>query len=33
MNVKNAILNANPASAQAALFYLGQETILIKCAG
>ena len=33
MSVKSTILNAHPTSAQAALFYLGQETILIKCAG
>ena len=31
MTLKKAILNAHPSSGQAALFYLGQETILIKC--
>ena len=33
MSLKKAILNANPGKNQAALFYLGQETILIKCGG
>ena len=30
MSLKTSILNANPGAHQAALFYLGQETILIK---
>lgn len=33
MSIKQKILNSRPAQGQAALFYLGQETILIKAAG
>lgn len=33
MNMKARILNASPAKGQAAVFYLGQETILIKVCG
>lgn len=33
MNMKEYILNANPGRGQAAIFYLGQESILIKCGG
>ena len=33
MSIKSSILNAHPHSGQAVVFYLGQETILIKCAG
>ena len=33
MNLKERILASRPGSAQAAVFYLGQESILIKCAG
>ena len=33
MRLKTRILNTQPGPQQAAVFYLGQETILIKCAG
>ncbi len=33
MSLKSAILRSNPGSGQASIFYLGQESILIKAAG
>lgn len=33
MSIKQEILNSQPAQGQAAIFYLGQESILIKAAG
>lgn len=33
MDLKSMILSAHPAEGQAAVFYLGQETILLKCDG
>lgn len=33
MNLKELILRSNPSNGQAAVFYLGQETILIKVSG
>ena len=33
MNLKAEILRSNPGAGQAAVFYLGQETILIKVSG